>query len=263
METGLSELDRRLGGGLRRGSVTCLGAQSGHGKTTLAMQFARWAAWQHPQHASVVLSPEMRIDDISEMNTIAIIGKSREWLGDHPSELGRPHVLDKVTKETPSNLFAMRMPRDVDQPVLDEIGGQLSLMNAEMPLAFVAIDYAQYLIGEIDTGKRQRFALAGDVVRMATEAAERYNCAVLITSQVNPEKHKGKIVDLRMRESALFEHASAAVVYFVREFSDDGAEGDSYMLISKNRYGKLGKIRVNTTPGCYYVKDFIEDEGVF
>lgn len=254
--SGIDALDDRLAGGFRRGYISCLGAQSGHGKTTIAYQFALCAARLYPTHTSVLISPEMGSDDIAEMAVLAAMQRRRNWLIQHPSEIERLGLLERVMEAVPPNLILLQIPKFLEDDKLGAIVGELGLLHAERPLVFVAVDYAQYLIGEIDTGRKQRFALAGDIVREFNLLADRTRCAVLMTSQVNITKEKG----MTMRESALFEHAAATVLYFIRKFDDDGREqpDDTHFRIAKNRYGTLGKVGVQSEPGCYFVKEKIE-----
>lgn len=253
--TGILSLDSKIDGGLKRGNITCLGAQSGHGKTTLGLQFARYAAGCYPDECIVFISPEMKRSDIAQMEVVTHTGHSRSWIKSHPEELKRPHMQRLLDEGTPRNLLLMNLPVLDDEPVLDEIAGRLNLLHASWPIALVVVDYAQYMIGELDTGRKKRFALAGDVVRTFNLVAERFDCAVLMTSQVNVRKEKGKIVEMTMRESALFEHTSATVLHYVRTFDERNRETEAYFDVTKNRYGSLGRLPVSTKPGVYCVTD--------
>lgn len=251
--SGITDLDEKLDGGFRRGNFTALGAASGHGKTTLALQFARKAANDDDDAVVVFVSPEMRDDDIAEMEVIANLGVSRHGLANEPGLLANDAMRRMGTSSTPDNLLLVTLPR-IEDGGLDELEGQLGMLHSTLPIRMIALDYAQYVVGEIDTGKKQRFALAGDVVKVCNRMAESYKCAVLLTSQVNVTWEKGKLTNISLRESALFEHSAAAVLYFVREFDDTGKESAAYFRIGKNRYGSLGKIEVETRAGCYAVR---------
>ena len=253
MATGIAPLDAKLDGGFRRGNFTALGASSGHGKTTLALQFARKAADEDDDSAVVFISPEMRDEDIAEMEVVASLGMSRNGLANEPEIFKDDRLRARIASRTPDNLLLMRLP-GIDDGGLVELEAQLLVLSEQVPLRMVALDYAQYVVGEIDTGKKQRFALAGDVVKTCNRIAEATRCAVLLTSQVNVTTEKGKLTNISLRESALFEHAASAVLYFVREFDDAGKETSAYFRIGKNRYGSLGKIEVETRAGCYAVR---------
>jgi len=257
--TGIATLDEKLDGGFRRGNITALGAASGHGKTTLALQFSRRAASDDEDSIVVFVSPEMRDTDIAEMEVITHLGMSRHALADEPRVFDNPTMRDYATRRTPENLLLVKLPK-VEEGGLEELEGQLSMLHSAAPIRLIALDYAQYVVGEIDTGKRQRFALAGDVVKACDRMASGFNAAVLLTSQVNVTMEKGKLTNISLRESALFEHSSAAVLYFVREFDDEGRESAAYFRIGKNRYGSLGKIEVETRTGCHAVR---AKEGIF
>lgn len=252
--TGIRSLDDRLDGGFRRGNYTALGAASGHGKTTLALQFARKAAKDDDDSAVVFISPEMKNNDIAEMEVIANMGVSRNGLSRDPALLDDELLRKASMGRTPENLFLVTLPSTNDGG-LDELEGQLYMLHTNTPIRMIALDYAQYVVGEIDTGKRQRFALAGDVVKVCNRLSESLNAAILLTSQVNVVREKGKLSSITLRESALFEHSAAAVLYFVREFDDSGAEIEAYFRIGKNRFGSLGKVPVETRAGCYAVRE--------
>src|SRR3990167_6877192 len=67
VQTGIKKLDRRLRGGLKGGQLTLLGAPSGGGKTSVAMQIAVDAAKKGPV---LFVSPEMGISELAEREII-------------------------------------------------------------------------------------------------------------------------------------------------------------------------------------------------
>jgi replicative DNA helicase len=234
-----------------------LGAGSGHGKTTIALQFALHAAYEDPDSCVLFISPEMSHEAIEEMDFISDVGHSRYELARDVDILGKmaawietPYAYDLA----PYNFYVCQLPT-VDVGGLDELEGQIGMLATTLPVSLIVLDYAQYVLSEIDNGKRQRFALASDIIRSCNRMAESWQCAVLLTSQINATYDKGKLTSVSLRESALFEHSAAAVLYFVREFDDNGEDKGAYFRIGKNRYGSLGKIEVETRAGCYAVRD--------
>ena len=260
VRSGIESLDESLDGGWPREEYSVLGGLSGHGKTTLAMQFARQAAEDDPDSAVIVCSPEMRNDALAEMELCALIGHSRRTLKRTPSVL-ESDVVESAKKIACDNLFLAQMPRGTHISALYDTVEALGKMQ---PVSLVIVDYAQFVLGRLDVGRRQRFAVAQDIVEVC-EDVSKIRCkttgvekspAVLLTSQVNASRDRnGKITDMTLRESALFEHGAAAVVFFVREFDENGDEEGAYFKVTKARFGKLGRIPVKTRPGHYWVGD--------
>ena len=262
VSTGVRGLDDHLDGGFQRGEFTLLGAASGHGKTTLAMQFARMAAAQFPEEKVIFCSPEMRLDAIAEMEWCAQAGLSRQSLAKHPHELERNNHVEEAV---PENVIVVEMPRGSS---IAELCDTVRDVQSMAHVSLVILDYAQFVLGRIEGDKTPRYALAQQIVEACEEISRSKSAgdeglprypAVLLTSQINVTKEKGKVVDMGIRESALFEHGAGALVYFVREFDPEtNEESGAYFRITKARFGKLGKVSVKNRAGFYAVEEDLE-----
>jgi replicative DNA helicase len=235
--------------------MSLLGAQTGHGKTTLGLQFCRYAAAMMPDHMAVFMSPEMRPHDIDQMHVLMNLQRSRDYLRKYPESFDRHGEYERGIA-TADNLRIADMPRQEDGG-LDEFAGRIRELRASCPISLIVVDYAQFLITEADVGRKNRWALAGDIARVCDDIARLNDCAVVLTTQVKTQREKGKIVEIDARESHKFADASAAVIWYVRVFDSEGREqpDEAHFRVVKSRFGTTGKVPVESLPGHYAVRE--------
>ena len=136
ISTGSEELDKKIGGGLPRGSLTLIEGHSDAGKSVLAEQFA-WGA----------LQGGLRVAFYSTENTIRNLLKQSASLGADLSDyylLGRLKVIPLQLPKDPvepalvlSELYAhLRSQNNYDVVVVDSLTGALARANAEAGLEF-------------------------------------------------------------------------------------------------------------------------------
>jgi DNA repair protein RadA/Sms len=92
--TGISELDRVLGGGIVPGSVTLLGGEPGIGKSTLLLQLLAW--WPG---ATLYVSAEESAQQVRLRADRLGAVRSDLWL---QAETALPHVLDAIDRTAPT-----------------------------------------------------------------------------------------------------------------------------------------------------------------
>ena len=95
-ETGVTEFDRVLGGGLVAGSITLVGGEPGIGKSTLLLQVA--AAMARRGSRALYLSGEESVGQISRRATRIDSMHDHVWLA---SETVLPHLLDHLDQVRP------------------------------------------------------------------------------------------------------------------------------------------------------------------
>jgi DNA repair protein RadA/Sms len=124
LSTGISELDRALGGGLVRDSFTLLGGDPGIGKSTLLLQMARGLIASHEKVKILYVSGEESVDQIrSRAKRLGVEGRSRVFLAAETQlekalaaakEL-KPDVLVIDSLQTFSSAYLQSAPGSVSQ----------------------------------------------------------------------------------------------------------------------------------------------------
>jgi DNA repair protein RadA/Sms len=115
--TGLAELDRVLGGGLVRGSVTLLGGEPGIGKSTLLLQLAAW--WPG---RTLYVSAEESAHQVRERADRLRAVRPDLWL---LSETSLPHVLGAVEELAP-DLVVVDSIQTIADPQLGSTPGTVA-----------------------------------------------------------------------------------------------------------------------------------------
>lgn len=183
--TGLTDVDRLLADGMRRGELVVIGARPSMGKSALMLNLAR-----HVAKAGPVLVCSM--EDSRQMlvaRQVAAAGKvnladirrppaagsaaDRMWAG----------VSDGVEALTPLRMFVD------DTPALSLNQARrkaLQVKRREGDLLLVVLDYLQLMEGRGETRANELAAIARGLKQMAKEM----NCAVLVLSQLSREADK-------------------------------------------------------------------------
>jgi replicative DNA helicase len=253
--TGLRTLDSPLNGGLPRGELTLLGAATGVGKTTLAMQIASEAACQD-RGLVLVCSPEMQAKHLwlrLAQRTAGI--PLRELRPRHPGQEGALSAVTAAASKISQRANLVLLDR-VDADIERALDAAYLMHEQRGPLRLVVLDYAQQLAPDGD-GK-PRYQVVGMVARQALELAMNTGAAVFLTSQVNVMKDKrGVVVDTTFRESQTIEHkAAVALLMTVRRKDERRAK----ITIRKNRNGPQLAIDLYYRPDTFCLAD-LQDDG--
>ncbi len=103
LKTGLSELDRTLGGGLVRDSFVLLGGDPGIGKSTLLLQMVAGLLAQNPGLRILYVSGEESLEQIRlRARRLGVVGGGRVYLA---SETRLEHVFDTIKELEPHIVF--------------------------------------------------------------------------------------------------------------------------------------------------------------
>lgn len=263
VQTGIRDLDRALGGGLRRGQVTLIGAPTGAGKTTILCGFAVSAG---TGAAALVVSPEMSVAELAEREIVRRAAVSK-WTRNpwkrrpERDRAGAAHA--RAAADLRSRQPAVLV---YDRPAvtMDEISAAADEAKRRHPdLALVAIDYAQEVA---DTDPRTpRYLTVGAVAQRSVELARRLDVAVVIASQVNAVKEARGPAQYAFRESAILEHKASNVLLFVVDWTTDAATGARVVeraafKATKCRGGSLFELAVRYQPALYRVSDLQPEE---
>ncbi len=218
--TGISSLDKMLGGGLRRGSLTVIAARPGMGKTSLALQLAGniAAVGKSVCFYSLEMSKDSLIR-ILEKQSGSIHGYKTLHIDDHanadvPYITGKIHSLAKCDAVFVDYLQLMHSTKRKDKRVqeLTEITRDLKLMTKSLNVPVVV-------------------------------------CAQLSRSTEGRGKgasYKPQLADLR--EPGSIEQDADIVIFPFRKsyYSEESKLNDkNELIVAKNRYGPTGSIPVH------------------
>lgn len=259
VSTGIGDLDRKLGGGLRRGTVTLIGAPTGAGKTTILGGFALAAA---DRGAALIISPEMSLAELAEREIVRRAEASK-WSRERWADSAERARATQAHQSAADELWTQRpkvLVFDRSAVTMDEVLEATEEAKALHPeLSMVVIDYAQEVA---DTDPRTpRYLTVGAVAQRSVTLARRHDVAVVIASQVNTVKDAGSN-GLAFRESAILEHKASNVLLFLVEWSTDPVSGGrsvkkAAFKATKCRAGGLFDLEVEYQPALYRVSNAV------
>jgi replicative DNA helicase len=230
IKTGLSSIDKLLGGGLRIPSVSIIGAYPSVGKTALALNICA------RQSTTVILfSLEMStgmiyerlISDLAQINYGGIIGQTLT-----PDEIEDMRVAGKKLKNKPFYVF---------DNVYD-VEGQAGIIGQVKP-KLVVVDYIQKVKTHkrIDSRRNEIDYISGAYKQIA----KTHNCHILLLSQL-ARSGKEKPTMASLKESGALEADGDYVFLLNRPYVHDKGSNkfspeQTEILIDKNKYGNVGR----------------------
>lgn len=250
--TGIASLDRKLGGGLRRGSMYVLGGRPGMGKSALARGIGLRIAKRGEGVA--IISAEMPTSDVM------ICAWSHEARIDNSLISQRRLDREQWTRVAQAVADVGALPITIDdraRPTMAQVrasarrsAGILQRRHG-VRLGLIVLDYLQLLKGvrhRGDSRESEVATLSSDALALAREM----DCPVLALSQLNRDKARVgwqayKLEDLR--ESGAIEQDAFGVLFVHRndvEQKDPHAQdGKADIIVAKIRQaGTLGRVEV-------------------
>lgn len=224
-KTGLTDLDAALGGGLKAGQLVVVGGRPGSGKSVLMLQML--LASVSPAQAGVFVSLEMLAAEISERLSTRF---SRDTL-----EKLNLHYLDST-----SNLGA--------------IVALLKVTARRKNLCGIAVDYLQLLevaVSRADNREREIAKASRSLKRLALDL----QVPIIVGSQLNRDTEKrGQPTLADLRESGAIEQDADVVILIHPSKNLDEGEGETKLIIAKNRGGRLSTVDVQLDGPRYHFK---------
>lgn len=247
LSTGFVDLDRQLSGGLRPGNVVILAGRPAMGKTSLAVNIAYQVA--KGGSTALVLSMEMSEQELAD-RLIAQAG------GVYLSDV----LAGKMDGEPGDRIMtAVGMLQDLPL-VIDDQGG-LSLFDVASKarsvrrrhgLSLLVIDYLQLMSGDGDSRNQQIDAMTRGLKALAKEL----DIPVIVLSQLSrkcEERTNRRPIPSDLRDSGAIEQDADVILFVYRDEiynENSGDKGTAEILISKNRQGATGMVRM-AYQGCY------------
>lgn len=236
METGLTDLNELLGGGLHKGSLNILAARPKMGKTALACSMALAAAVQGAKLYFASL----------EMPRREIANRMIAIRSGHPTDsiMHDHNAMDAVTG-------AIGNLQDLTIMIDDEVGltvgklrSRVRKMKRKHGLDMVVVDYLQLMRGEGNNREQEIASISRGLKGLAKEL----DCPVLCLAQVNRdcESRQDKRPHMSdLRESGAIEADADLIIMIYRDEvynKDSQMKGVAEILVRANRHGACGEV---------------------
>ncbi len=249
LSTGLKDLDSKING-LNPSDLVLLAARPAMGKTTLALNLCLNVAKKY-QKTVAFFSLEMSREQLAMklMSSESFVNSQKIATG-------------KLSEEEWSQLcMASAALSQTDIRVDDNPSVTVAEMNAKCRrldnLGLVIIDYLQLMTGSgygRSNSGENRVTVVGEISRALKIMAKELNVPVICLSQlsraVESRQDKRPILS-DLRESGAIEQDADVVLFLYRdEYYNENTEDKNVaeLLISKNRHGETGTVRLQWLP---------------
>ena len=238
--SGYRDLDS-LTGGFGRGDLVVIGARTGVGKSTIALNLIRNAAVRFSL-CGLIFSAEMSAHQIAQRFLSAESGVDSQRMRD--GTLGAIEV-GRITEA----YYALKAASPVwvdDTPNvrLADILSRTLALHATNPLDLVVVDY----LGLVTAPSRgqNRVEQIGEITKILKGLAREIDAPVLLLSQLNravEQRAGGQPMLSDLRESGSIEQDSDVVLLLTRNGEDgDDVTGRVNVIVAKNRNGPTGAV---------------------
>jgi replicative DNA helicase len=238
--TGFTDLDKRLDGGLERGTLTVIAARPGMGKSAMGLSLCRNVAeWG----SSAFLSMEMSLAQVNDRNIAALGNVPIHWLRD-------PRQHDKGNWDRVTAAFSRA--QDLTFYIDDQTGlNMLDVRNKARHvkrvggLDLLVIDQLSFITG--GNAENRAYEL-GEYTRGMLALAKELDIAVVLLCQLNRdcEKRGNKRPILSdLASSGSIEQDAANVIFLYRDEMYDTNSRDKgvcEVITAKQRQGEPGTV---------------------
>lgn len=237
IKTGYSKIDY-LSGGLRRGTLSIIGARASTGKTALALNIALNVAKQSKKVQ--LFSLEMTADMI--LDRLACRGCWLDYKLFNDNVGVNIKAIIKEFLDTPSVRDNMQIIDDVN--TIENICNYISSKKPDL----VIIDYVQIVrtLKHIDSVRLQIDYISSELKRIAKQT----NCCIVLLSQLKrKDSDSVKAPTMQdLKESSGLEQNGDYILMLYRPFVDNKADytsDETKLIIEKNKFGRTGIINLN------------------
>jgi replicative DNA helicase len=243
ISTGFADLDRRLDGGLERGTLTVVAGRPSMGKTAFGLGIARNASeWG----SSLILSMEMSRDQVND-RLIAALGKLPiAWLRN-------PNDKSPEDRERFNNMtHAFQRAQDLnlyidDQTALNmlDIRAKSRSVKRKQGLDVLVIDQLSFITGGLSD---KSWEVAGEYTRGLLQLAKELNVAIVLLCQLNrkcEERNNKRPMLSDLAVSGSIEQDAANVIFLYRDEvynPDTMHKGVCEVITAKQRQGEPGTV---------------------
>jgi replicative DNA helicase len=243
IQTGFSDLDRQLGGGVDRGTLTVAAGRPAMGKTALGLGIARNVAeWG----TSLFLSMEMPKASVNDRNISALgkipLGWLRRPKDNTDEEKGHwANVTHAFKRAHELNLFV----DDQTGLSLLKIRAKARLVKRKKGLDAIIIDQLSFITGSASDKLHEA---VGEYTRGLLALAKELNVAVILLCQLNRELEKRPNKRPQMSDLALsgsIEQDAENILFLYRDdiYNPDSRDkGVAEIITAKQRQGEPGTV---------------------
>lgn len=238
IKTGYSKIDS-LTGGLRRGTLSVIGARASTGKTALALNIALNVAKQSKKVQ--FFSLEMTADMILDRLACRSCWLDYKQFNDDFVGVNIKTIIKKFL-DTPSVRDNMQIIDDVN--TIENICNYISSIKPDL----VIIDYVQIVrtLKHIDSVRLQIDYISSELKRIAKQT----NCCIVLLSQLRrKDSDSVKAPTMQdLKESSGLEQNGDYILMLYRPFVDnktDYTSDETKLIIEKNKFGRTGIINLN------------------
>lgn len=242
LDSGLRSLDA-ITGGVAEGNLMIIAGRPGHGKSSLAIQYACNQAVDKGR--SVLFSS-------LEMSVVEIYQRIWSWRTSIPHQFIRDARLTTEQQRTIADFHATtkNCKLFIDDPSrrsVSELATLARRVKRNDGLDMLVIDYLQLV--EPEDRRVPRHEQVAQMTRRLKSLARELRIPIVCLAQLNREGDKGgsrepKLSDLR--ESGAIEQDADTVILIHRDKVQDGHESNkAKLIVAKNRAGRTGMVEVD------------------
>jgi replicative DNA helicase len=256
--TGFADLDKQLAG-LQKADLIILAARPSLGKTSLALDIARYAAVNEKVSVGI-FSLEMSKQQLIErlISSEANVDLWRLRTGQISDE-GKDNDFDKIGRALDRLSLAPIFVDDAASPNALQIRTMARRLQSEKGLELLIVDYLQLMQG---SGRiENRTQEVSEISRSLKNLARELNIPIIAVSQLSraPEARTDQMPRLSdLRESGSIEQDADVVLFIYREDrvkKDTDRKNIAEIHIAKHRNGPTGKIELYFNENCVSFKN--------
>jgi replicative DNA helicase len=251
---GFADVDRMMGGGIERGTLTVVAGRPAMGKTAFGLTVARNVALDG---VSLFLSMEMSSTQVNDRN-IAAIGKIPvQWLRRPPENYGKGSI-DEQHWDNMTRAYSLAQKYRLyidDQTALNLLAIRSKARKVRRTagaLDLIVIDQLSFLTG---AQSDKSYEQVGEYTRGLIALAKELNCAVMLLAQLNrkcEERTNKRPMAADLAQSGSIEQDASNIILLYRDeiYSPESPDkGVCEINVVKQRQGQPG------TVGLGYVHD--------
>lgn len=236
--------------GWQDGNLIVIGARPGHGKTAIALNMARCAAFEH-KIPTAFFSLEMTDVELADRLIATEAGLSSD------KRKGRTKMEEGEWTQLETALTrAVNAPLYIDETpglTISEFTSKIKRMHLEQNIRIAFVDYIQLMHGSPDMTQYRALEI-GEISRKLKETAKELKIPIITLAQLNRNlttrmgSVNGRPMLSDLKDSGSIEQ-DADIVLFVNQPGKLGyteqPEGFTELIIAKNRAGETGIINLN------------------